>query len=231
MNNNTRHVRVCDNKWNLLAQLPNVHERTVRCLAFSPCGTVLASASFDGTVAIYEQLLGDPVSTDWECTAQLEGHESEVKHVCWNANGTLLATCGRDKAIWIWECVLPMAPNSGNASARGVSEFECIAILHGHAGDVKSIVFGPSLHQFGDGDEVLFSTSYDDEVRVWAEDSCGEWYSAATLKGHKSTVWSVAIASGGARLVTSSDDRSLGIWKCYTSTEAEKLGLSREHKT
>ena len=221
------------NQWRMLTQLPDVHDRTVRCAAFSPCGTVLASASFDGTVAIYEQLAGDPTSAEWECTAQLEGHENEVKHVCWNSNGTLLATCGRDKAIWIWECVLPMAPNgkTGTASARGVTEFECIAILHGHTGDVKSIVFGPSLHQFGDGDEVLYSTSYDDEVRVWAEDSCGEWYSAATLSGHRSTVWAIAIASGGARLITASDDQSLGIWKCYTATEADKLGLKRDHKT
>ena len=98
-----------NNQWELLGRLPDVHERTVRCIAFSPCGTVLASASFDGTVAIFEKtnavstvIYNDKELLDcWECTAQLEGHESEVKHVCWNSAGTLLATCGRDKVSFV----------------------------------------------------------------------------------------------------------------------------------
>jgi WD40 repeat protein len=210
-------------------------------LAFAPIHRplVLATASFDGSVAIWEQVEGDEDgrvgdntndnSSDWECTAQLEGHENEVKCVTWNSTGSLLATCGRDKTIWIWECFLPGTIGGPEVKTQNydqvAGDMECLAVLHGHEGDVKNAQFAPSHGQWGDGDEILLSASYDDTIKCWAEDA-GDWYCAASYSAHSSTVWSLAVAPGGGRFVSASADGSLAIFKCYSATEKRLVSPS-----
>jgi len=88
-------------QWALHSTLEGIHQRTIRCVAFAPLSPILAAASFDGTVSIWEYNT-HPEVLAWECTTQLEGHENEVKYVAWNATGSLLATCGRDKTyVWV----------------------------------------------------------------------------------------------------------------------------------
>jgi len=170
----------------------------------------MASASFDGTVSIWEE----EDDGMWDCTAQLEGHENEVKSVVWSMSGMLLASCGRDKSVWIWEYMM--------GESGGEEEFDCLAVLHGHSGDVKCIVFTENNGQWGDGDEVLLSASYDDSIKCWAEDG-GEWYCASTLSSHSSTVWCIAPTPAGMHLISASDDCSLAIWKCYTKAQRKEL--------
>jgi cytosolic iron-sulfur protein assembly protein CIAO1 len=82
-------------QWTLHSTLDGVHPRTIRCVAFCPLAKsyIFAAASFDASVSIWEF----SSTGEWECTTQLEGHDHEVKAVAWNATGSLLATCGRDK--------------------------------------------------------------------------------------------------------------------------------------
>lgn len=84
--------------WVKKASLEGAHQRTIRSTAWSPCGNFLASASFDGTTAVWDRKNGD-----FEVAATLEGHENEVKSVSWSCSGSLLSTCSRDKSVWIWE--------------------------------------------------------------------------------------------------------------------------------
>jgi cytosolic iron-sulfur protein assembly protein CIAO1 len=174
-----------------IATLEDAQARTLRSCEWSPDGSLLATASFDGTVIIWEAL--NQGKTSWEQIASLEGHDSEVKSVSWNYDGSLIATCGRDKKIWIWE------------KLHG-GEYECISVLDGHTQDVKFVKFHPRQ-------SVLFSCSYDDTIRVWFDDG-DDWYCKRTLQGHSSTVWGLAISEHSPKIVSCSDDCSLLVWEC-----------------
>jgi len=243
-------IDICK-QWKLISTIREEHTRTIRSVSFAPTSStlsvpILASASFDGKVLVWECYPDATTSTNtsnddtidentiennlFEPIAQLEGHESEVKCLAWNTTGSLLASCGRDKTVWIWECYLPGTIGGSettnmmdNNNEEDGGEFECLAVLQGHAGDVKSIVFGPSHSQWGEGDEVLYSASYDDTIKIWAEES-GDWYCAATLNDvHSSTIWSLGLTPSGLRLFSGSDDGSIAIWKMYTANERKRL--------
>lgn len=84
---------------------------------------MLADASFDGSCKIWSTI-------NWKVSSTLEGHENEVKCVDWSAGGNLLATCGRDKAVWIWQLE--------------EDDFECLAVLQEHTQDVKMVKWHPN---------------------------------------------------------------------------------------
>ncbi|PSR83111.1 WD repeat domain-containing protein [Coniella lustricola] len=149
---------------------------------------------------------------DWEYTLVLEGHESEVKSAAFSPAGQFLATCSRDKSVWIWEDV---------GSTEAEDEWETVAVLNEHEGDVKCVAWCPDVPgrtAAGKyGADVLATSSYDDTVRIWREDGDGEWVCVAVLEGHNGTVWGVIWEANPdrtkfPRLLTFSADRTIRVW-------------------
>jgi cytosolic iron-sulfur protein assembly protein CIAO1 len=89
----------------LIATLKGQHSRSIRASHWKPSSQpALATASFDGSVGIWRPENDDGrEGQEWECVAQLEGHENECKYVAWSSDGQYIATCSRDKSVWIWE--------------------------------------------------------------------------------------------------------------------------------
>ncbi|KAG9099073.1 Cytosolic iron-sulfur protein assembly protein, partial [Ceratobasidium sp. 370] len=193
-----------DYRFALATTITTGHTRTVRALAWAPGGKSLAVGSFDSNISIWERSVGDDnedgegePSGEWEMVSQLEGHENECKGVAYSHGGTLLASCSRDKSVWVWE-VQPDA------------EFECLSVMMEHSQDVKAVTFHPQQ-------DILASASYDDTVKLYIDDPSDDWYPFATLKGHSSTVWSVAFSPCGRYLASASDDKTIRIWKHVAS--------------
>ena len=139
----------------------------------------------------------------------VEWMDAQVKDAAWDASGLFLATCGRDKAVWIWEALNVDDATSATA-ADGVSpvDFECAAVLTGHNGDVKSLVFSPLAEP-----PVLLSSGYDNSIRTWSSDGM-DWSAGPPLPTfHSSTVWSIAFTARGDKLASGSADCSIIVWK------------------
>lgn len=158
---------------------------------------------------------------DWEFTLVLEGHENEIKGAAFSPSGQYLATCSRDKSVWIWEDV---------GSSEADDEWETVAVLNEHDGDVKAVAWCPDVPGRNKGGgyspDVLASASYDNTARIWREDSDGEWVCVAVLEGHEGTVWGLqwepAPANGKfPRLLTFSADATIRIWTLREEEEPE----------
>jgi WD40 repeat protein len=196
--------------WKCLLEVDNVAPRTVRCCAWSPCGRFLAAAAFDHYTTVWRvgghalaagglarvAAAGGVLSegdVELELLAKLDGHENEVKCVAFSASGDLLATCSRDKTVWVWRAV-----DEG-------TDFECVGVLSGHEADVKAVAWHPSC-------DLLASAGYDDSVRLWGE--AGEdWERVQELRSaHASTAWALDWDAAGTRLATVGEDRALRLW-------------------
>ncbi|KAL2886187.1 putative cytosolic iron-sulfur protein assembly protein 1 [Ceratocystis lukuohia] len=225
------------------------HSRSIRSLSWKPNlasdGMCLATGSFDSTAGLWRwenieededaalerevtrsnvaTKLGSAEDTDskeWEFTLVLEGHDSEIKSVQFSPSGTYLATCSRDKTLWIWEDI---------GASEGDDEWETVAVLNEHEGDVKAVAWCPDVPGRSArntyASDVLASASYDNTVRIWREDGDGEWVCVSVLEGHSETVWGMEWEGRPRdgdpfpRLLTFSADRTARIWELQEDGE------------
>ncbi|MCI4626957.1 MAG: AAA family ATPase, partial [Candidatus Magnetoovum sp. WYHC-5] len=105
--------------------------------AFSPDSTLLASASSDDTVKIWNVRDGSLLRT-------LSDHREEVNFVAFSPDGTYIASASSDGTIKIWN----------------VKDGSLLRTLSDHRKEVNSVAFSP------DGTYIA-SASSDDTVKIW----------------------------------------------------------------
>jgi len=59
--------------------------------------------------------------------------------------------------------------------------------------------------------EILFSCSYDDTIKIWKEED-DDWGCSYTLSGHKGSIWDICFLKKGELLASCSDDKTIKIW-------------------
>jgi len=138
---------------------PGRHADYVRALAFNAEGTVLASASSDNTVTLWDVARAEERAT-------LRGHASSVNGVAFSPEGDLVATAGDDQSLRVW-------------AARGG---EPRLVLRPGLGPLTAVAFGPDGDRLAVGaDEAVV---YELSGRRERRELVGHTYEVADLVGH-----------------------------------------------
>lgn len=217
-----------DDDWDARLRTLEGHDNGISSLAFSPDSGLLASASDDSTIKLWNFRTG-------ECIATLSGHIGGVKCVIFLSG----VGCGRlasgswDRTIKIWDVVngdwdcvstlrghdevrsIVYLPGSrptiasvcrrGNIRCWDLQTKECISIVEGHPEDTISLTAMPDSGRLisaskRDGKVMLWDAAYQDRTEIF----CHEGVDAVAV-------------SPNSEIIASTDSRSIHLWDAMTN--------------
>ena len=207
------------------------HKKWVNTVSYNAEGSLIVSASGDGTIKIWDANNGKNVGT-------LVGHEEAVCSACFSPNGEEIVSASADSTIRIWnaksgqtiktleghsDAVLSAVYSPDGKTIVSTScdntlmvwdaeTFDFKHRLEGHVGNVNAAVFSP------DG-KFIASASDDSLVIIW--DANGK--EIRQLKGHNGPVKSINFSNDGKRLLSSSSDNTIMIWDVGTGIPIDTI--------
>jgi len=211
---------------------------TLRTVAFSPDGMLLAAGTASGDIWLYALKTQAPVQV-------CRGHTDAAWSIAFNHDGTILASGSDDTSIRLWDvasgrCLKilgnhadrvravafspdnrSLASGSEDMTLRvwNVNDGTCLQILSGHTDRVWSIAYSP------DG-AILASGSVDCSIRLWDTQS-GQLIT--TLYGHTDWVRSIAFSSDGTLLASGGDDEQVLLWDWRANEVVHSLQGHRDN--
>jgi WD40 repeat protein/serine/threonine protein kinase len=213
---------------------------TVMSSAFSPNRELLARASSDGTVTLWNAAMGKLVRT-------FEGHTPFVTRLAFSPDGRRLASASSDRTVKVWDAAtgqealslkghtdwvaavawspdgkrLASASFDRTVKVWGVATGQEALTLKGHISIISSVVFSP------DGKRIATASSGDMTVRLWDAATGQE---VLTLKGHSSRFSQVAFSPDGKLLAAASEDSTPFSSSTITIWDASKSMKERDSK-
>ncbi|NEQ35801.1 MAG: hypothetical protein F6K40_05685, partial [Okeania sp. SIO3I5] len=193
------------------------HESSVYSVVFSPDSQMIATASGDNTVKLWNRQ-GQLLQT-------LTGHKSWVNGVAFSPDSQMIATASGDNTVKLWNRQgqllqtltghkswvngVAFSPDSQMiATASGDNTVKLwnqqgkeLQTLKGHEESVNGVAFSP------DG-QMIATASGDNTVKLWNQ----QGKELQTLKGHEKSVNGVAFSPDGQMIATASGDNTVKLW-------------------
>src|SRR5258708_7182989 len=113
-------IKGLESNWSSCLMTLREHSDGVTTVVSSPDGGLMASASRDNTIKLWDPHTGEHLRT-------LEGHSSDVTSVAFSPDGELLASASWDNTINLWD------PHTA----------EHLSTLEGHSSPLTSVAFSP----------------------------------------------------------------------------------------
>lgn len=229
---------VVERSWSSCLQTLEGHSGSVNSIAWSHDGSLLASASEDETVRIWNPATGQHVLT-------LQGHNERVSFITWSQDGSRIASLSGNMTVKVWDpvtgyClstlkhhrdhVYSIAWFQDGSRLASVSNLMTVKIWDPATGKCLSTPRGDNhsisssrLVAWSQDRKRLASAYYGNTLRIW-DLTTGHYVS--TLEGHRNSVHEIAWSEDGTRLASASEDRSVKIWN---STTGDCLSTLEEH--
>jgi len=113
------------------------HRDNISSVKFHPVFSLVASASQDATIKVWDFETGEMERT-------LKGHQNAVQSVDFDRSGKFLVSCSADLTVKIWD----------------FQTYDCLKTLRGHDHNISCVLFLPS------GDQIA-SASRDKTIKIW----------------------------------------------------------------